>query len=271
MTTVCGKAVCVITIVHSMEVCVAHRGYTNLPPTIVDNIIHSEPAYLASHHIVVCTGMADRQSLTDNSQYLTHLGHRLSLWLLEPVDGPRGETRSRIWALTPGPGGGPTWGLSPTYLFYNTGYVPPGPGVWDSCASSKVQGTGYPFSQQVAFIVSGAPFQWHTCDNKYIYYTTIIVHTAANGENTDEGIHGLQVTSSVNGMEQQGTLEDVYYTPGIHVQLVSLGKLESQGWDIHLWKDWMVLRDWVGDVFAEIDKVNNIYLMELRIVPPRKC
>ena len=33
----------------------------------------------------------------------------------------------------------------------------------------------------------------------------------------------------------------------------------------------MVLRDRVGDVFADIDKVNDVYPTELRIVPPRKC
>ena len=28
-----------------------------------------------------------------------------TLWLLEPVDGLGGETKSKTWALTPGPGG----------------------------------------------------------------------------------------------------------------------------------------------------------------------
>ena len=45
---------------------------------------------------------------------------RNTLWLLEPVDGPGGETKSKTWALTPGPGGDLLEDL-----------VPPGPGVWD--------------------------------------------------------------------------------------------------------------------------------------------
>ena len=50
------------------------------------------------------------------------------LWLLKPVDGLGGETKSKTWALTPGPGGdliedlgthsrtwwGPTQGFGPT-------------------------------------------------------------------------------------------------------------------------------------------------------------
>ena len=74
---------------------------------------------------------------------------------------------------------------------------------------------------------------------------------------------------SVNGMEWQGTLEDVYYTPGVHVRFLSLGKLESQGWVIRLRKDGMLLRDRGGDV-NDIDKVNNVYPTEPRIVPTRK-
>ena len=61
----------------------------------------------------------------------------------------------------------------------------------------------------------------------------------------------------------------MYYTPGIQVQLVSLGKLEGQGWDIHLQDSRMVLRNPAGDIFADIKKVHNIYLVELRVIPQR--
>jgi hypothetical protein len=33
-------------------------------------------------------------------------------------------------------------------------------------------------------------------------------------------------------LEREQDLEDVYYAPGIHARLVSLGKLEGQGWDM---------------------------------------
>ena len=64
-------------------------------------------------------------------------------------------------------------------------------------------------------------------------------------------------------------MEDMYYTPGIQVQLVSLGKLEGQGWDIRLRDSGMVLRNPAGDVFVDIKKVHNVYLVELRAIPQR--
>ena len=64
-------------------------------------------------------------------------------------------------------------------------------------------------------------------------------------------------------------LEDVYYTPGIQVRLVSLGKLEGQGWDICLQDSGMVLRNLAGDIFADIEKVHNVYPVELRAIPQR--
>ena len=39
------------------------------------------------------------------------------------------------------------------------------------------------------------------------------------------------MATSANGLERQSALQDVYYAPGAHAQLVSLGKLEGQGWD----------------------------------------
>ena len=58
-------------------------------------------------------------------------------------------------------------------------------------------------------------------------------------------------------------LEEVFYIPDIHVRLLSLGKLESQGWGICLKDSRMELRDQHGDLFAVGSKVNNIYPMEL--------
>ena len=52
-------------------------------------------------------------------------------------------------------------------------------------------------------------------------------------------------------------LRDVYYAPGVRVWLVSLGKLEGQGWDVRLCNGGKELRNRDGDLFANIEKVNN--------------
>ena len=83
------------------------------------------------------------------------------------------------------------------------------------------------------------------------------------------GVGTLQITSSVNGLECQQELEDVYYAPGVHVWLVSLGKLEGQGWGVSLREGRMELRGQEGDMFASVEKVNNVYLMEASVIPPR--
>jgi hypothetical protein len=60
------------------------------------------------------------------------------------------------------------------------------------------------------------------------------ISAADGGKIYAYGSGTLRVTTSANGLEREAELEDVYYTPAVHVQLVSLGKLEGQGWDIHL-------------------------------------
>ena len=64
-------------------------------------------------------------------------------------------------------------------------------------------------------------------------------------------------------------MDNVYYSPGVHAQLVSLGKLEGQGWDVHLKNGGMELRYQDGDLFANISKVNNVYLAKFSVIPPR--
>ena len=56
------------------------------------------------------------------------------------------------------------------------------------------------------------------------------------------GAGTLQITSSVNGLECQQELEDAYYAPGVHVWLVSLGKLKGQGWGVSLHEGRMELQ-----------------------------
>ena len=76
------------------------------------------------------------------------------------------------------------------------------------------------------------------------------------------------IATSASSIKNKADLEDVYYAPDVHVQLLSLGKLEGQGWDICLKDGGMELWDQDGDLFAVISKVNNIYLMELTIMTP---
>ena len=100
------------------------------------------------------------------------------------------------------------------------------------------------------------------------FASPVKIAAADNGKIYAYGTGSLQITSSVNGQEQHGTLEDVYYTPGVHAQLILPGKLEDQGWDVCFRKDGMVIRDQAGDVFADIDKINKVYPTRFWAVPP---
>ena len=53
------------------------------------------------------------------------------------------------------------------------------------------------------------------------------------------------------------------------MRLVSLGKLEGQGWDVRLCDGGMELRNRDGDLFADVEKVNNVYLVGLNVISPR--
>ena len=76
-------------------------------------------------------------------------------------------------------------------------------------------------------------------------------------------IYGLRL---VNGQEREIDLEDVYYAPRVHERLLSMGKLEDQGWDV---RPRMELRGRNGDLFTDIVKTNKVYQVELRSVASR--
>ena len=61
-------------------------------------------------------------------------------------------------------------------------------------------------------------------------------------------------------------LRDVYYA---HMRPVSLGKLEGQRWDVRLCDGGMELRNRDGDLFADAEKVSNVYLVGLNVISPR--
>jgi len=92
------------------------------------------------------------------------------------------------------------------------------------------------------------------------------VKISNDGQILAYGSGHLRVATLVNGQEREVDLEDVYYAPRVHVRLLSMGKLEDQGWDVHLHKGGMELRDRNGGLFADIAKMNKVYPVELRLV-----
>ena len=95
------------------------------------------------------------------------------------------------------------------------------------------------------------------------------ISAADGGKIYAYGSGTLRMATSANGLEREVDLEDVYYAPGIHTRLVSLGKLEGQGWDVRLRDGGMELRDRDGDLFADVEKVNNVYPVRLTVIPSR--
>ena len=94
------------------------------------------------------------------------------------------------------------------------------------------------------------------------------IPAANNGKILTYGSGTARVSASVDGVEREADLEEVFYVPDVHVRLLSLGKLESQGWGIPLKDGGMELRVRHGDLFAVASKVNNLYPMELTVITP---
>ena len=66
------------------------------------------------------------------------------------------------------------------------------------------------------------------------------------------------MATSANGLERESDRQDVYYAPGAHARLVSLGKLEGQGWDVRLCEGGMEPRNWDGDPFTKVNVGPNM-------------
>ena len=77
----------------------------------------------------------------------------------------------------------------------------------------------------------------------------------------------LRVATSTSGLECEVDLQDVYYVPNVHARLVSLGKLEAQEWEVCIRDGRMEICDQDGDLFANVEKVNNVYPVWLTVVP----
>ena len=80
---------------------------------------------------------------------------------------------------------------------------------------------------------------------------------------------GGKIYANGSGTSRVSDLRDVYYAPGPHARLVSLGKIEGQGWDVRLCDGGMELRNRDGDLFANVAKVNNVYPVGLNVIPLR--
>lgn len=76
-----------------------------------------------------------------------------------------------------------------------------------------------------------------------------------NGKIHAYGSGTAWVTMLINGIKCKVNLEDAYYVPGVHVQLLSLGKLKSQEWVVCLKDRGMELWDKRRDLFAIISSI----------------
>jgi len=92
------------------------------------------------------------------------------------------------------------------------------------------------------------------------------ISTANGGSIYAYGSGTLRVASSANGREREAELRDVYYAPGVHARLVSLGKLQQQGWEIRLLDGGMELTDRDGGLFATVETVNNVFPIKLNVI-----
>jgi hypothetical protein len=100
------------------------------------------------------------------------------------------------------------------------------------------------------------------------FVTTLEIAAANSGKIYTYGSGTVCVATLASGIKCKADLEDVYYAPDMHVQLLSLGKLKGQGWDICLKDGGMELCNRDGDLFAVVSKVNNVNLMELSVMTP---
>jgi hypothetical protein len=103
----------------------------------------------------------------------------------------------------------------------------------------------------------------------YVKFGKLLEIAAANnGKIQAYGLGTLRVMTSVEGINREVDLEDVYYVPGVHVHLLSLGKLAGQGWEVCIMDGGMELKDRSGELFAVVKKTNNIYPVELTVLTP---
>ncbi len=72
----------------------------------------------------------------------------------------------------------------------------------------------------------------------------------------------------VNGKEMNSELQNVYYVPNIHHQLISIGKLFTQGWEPHLSNNGFALYDTQHQLIARATSKNGVYPTMLKTIYP---
>jgi hypothetical protein len=107
------------------------------------------------------------------------------------------------------------------------------------------------------------------CLHDYQEFAKPIKVTSASGHSIyAHGMGILRVVTSATGIhERQASIHDVYYALDVHAQLVSLRKLQRQGWEIRLWDGQMELWN-VAGLFAEVIQVNDVFPAKFEIIPP---
>ena len=78
----------------------------------------------------------------------------------------------------------------------------------------------------------------------------------------------LKFIATLNNKEVYGELVDVYYVPDSHTHLISFGRLLSQGWDIRVSRNGLVLQDTKGHLVMDVPMKNYVFPMSLRTVYP---
>ena len=148
-----------------------------------------------------------------------------------------------------------------TYL----GDTLPGNDAWGTGRSGDGDGTFYIGSGASDYLI---PSRGNL--HAYRNFDRPVEISAADGSRIfTYGSGTLRVAKAINGLEREAELQDLYYTPRVYVRLVSLGKLKGQGWDACLCDGRMELRDRNEDLFADIEKANNVYPAKLKVISPR--
>ena len=94
------------------------------------------------------------------------------------------------------------------------------------------------------------------------------IRTAESGHIQAVGSGTLKFTATVNGKKMIGELKNVYYLPGIHTRLISIGKLFSQGWDPRLSKNGFNIYNDKGELVIRAPMKDNAHTVTLRTVYP---
>ena len=72
----------------------------------------------------------------------------------------------------------------------------------------------------------------------------------------------------MNGKETKGELQNVHYIPDVHIRLISIGMLSSQGWEPRLSRNSFALYDGTGSLILQVQMKNNVHSVTLRTIYP---